>query len=63
MPKLLRNIIRDGRIVSNDIRKTNGRDSYERIYEYNNERILLTGIGLNGFMVSAYPLKYRKAQK
>lgn len=62
VPRLLHNIIRDGRIVSNEIRKTNGREGYERIYEYNNERILLTGIGLNGFMVSAYPLKSRKAK-
>ncbi len=62
VPRLLRNVIRDGRILSNTIKKTNGRDGYERIYEYNGERILLTGIGLNGFMVSAYPLKNGKAQ-
>ena len=62
VPRLLRNVIRDGCIVSNKIKKTNGREGYERIYEYNGERILLTGIGLNGFMVSAYPLKNRKAQ-
>ena len=62
VPRLLRNVIRDGRVVSNKIKKTNGRDGYERIYEYNGNRILLTGIGLNGFMVSAYPLKNRKAR-
>ena len=62
VPRLLRNVIRDGRIVSNKIKKANGREGYERIYEYNGDRILLTGIGLNGFMVSAYPLKSRKAQ-
>lgn len=62
VPRLLRNVIRDGRNVSNKIKQTNGREGYERIYKYNDERILLTGIGLNGFMVSAYPLKSRKAQ-
>ena len=62
VPRLLRNIIRDGHIVSNKIRETNGRKGYERIYEYDNERILLTGIGINGFIVSAYPLKSRKAK-
>ena len=62
VPRLLRNVIRDGHIVSNKIRKTNGREGYERIYEYNGERILLVGIGLNGFMVSAYPLKSGQAQ-
>ena len=60
VPRLLRNIIRDGCIVSNKIKKTNGREGYERIYEYNSERILLAGIGLNGFMISTYPLKSRK---
>lgn len=58
--RVLRNVIRDGCIASNKIKKTNGREGYERIYEYNGECILLTGIGLNGFMVSAYPLKSRK---
>ena len=62
VPRLLRNVIKDGRIVSNKIKKTNGRDGYERVYEYNGGRILLAGIGLNGFMVSAYPLKDRKGQ-
>lgn len=62
VPRLLRNVIRDGRIVSNKIRSTNGRDGYERIYEYEGNRILLAGIGLNGFMVSAYPLKNGKGQ-
>ena len=42
--------------------ETNGREGYNRIYECNNERILLTGIGLNGFMVSTRPLRSRKAQ-
>lgn len=63
VPRLLRNVVRDGRVVSNKIKKTNGREGYERIYENNGEHILLTGIGLNGFMVSANPLKNRKAQQ
>ncbi len=43
------------------LQKSNGREGYERIYEYNGGHILLAGIGLNGFMVSAYPLKDGKA--
>ena len=42
--------------------KSNGREGYERIDECNDECPLLTGIGLNGFLVSAYPLKNRKEQ-
>lgn len=61
VPRLIRNIVRDGRIVSNTIKKTNGRDGYERLYEYNGNYILLAGIGLNGFIVSAYPVKKGKA--
>lgn len=61
VPRLIRNIVRDGRIVSNAIKNTNGRDGYERLYEYNGKYILLAGIGLNGFMVSAYPVKNGKA--
>lgn len=60
VPRLMRNIIRDGRIISNKIRKANGREGYERIYEYKENRILLTGIGSNGFLVTAYPLKKGK---
>ena len=60
VPRLIRNVIRDGCIVSNKIKKTNWRDGYERIYEYNGEHILLACIGLNGFLVSAYPLKNGK---
>jgi hypothetical protein len=61
VPKLLRNIVRDGRIIKNEIRKSNGRDGYERVYEYKGEYLLLAGIGLNGFLVSAYPLGKREA--
>lgn len=63
VPRLLRNVIRDGRIVSNEIRKTNGREGYERIYGCNDGRIPRTGIGLNAFMVSAHPLRSREAQQ
>lgn len=62
VPKLLRNVIRDGHIVSSKVKKTNGREGYERIYEYNDRYILLAGIGLNGFLVSAYPLKNGKVK-
>lgn len=62
VPKLLRNIVRDGHVVSNKVKDVNGRRGYERVYEYNGEHILLAGIGLNGFIVSAYPVKRGKAE-
>ena len=61
-PKKRYRSIRDGHIVSSKVKKTNGREGYERIYEYNDRYILLAGIGLNGFLVSAYPLKNGKVK-
>lgn len=58
--RLFCNIIRDRRILSSKIRKTNGREGYERICEHNGGRILFTGIGPNGYIVSAYPHRFRK---
>lgn len=53
--KTLRNIIRDGRIVSNIVVTRAGRKGYERKYEYRDKRIVLAAIGTNGFLVTAYP--------
>ena len=29
---------------------------YERIYKYKGERLVLVGVGTNGFIISAYPI-------
>lgn len=55
IPNFLENIITHGEIVSNRIVSRKGRQSFERKYKYNNKYYILTGIGSNGFVVSAYP--------
>jgi len=46
-------------------RITNKKDneSFERLYRYKGEYYLLSGVGTNGFVVSAYPLDNKTAQK
>lgn len=53
--KTLRNIVRDGRIISNTVVTRAGRKGYERKYEYKGKRVILAAIGTNGFLVTAYP--------
>ncbi len=55
IPRTLRNIIRDGRVVSDRTVKRGGGVGYERKYEYSGKRIILAGIGTNGYLVTAYP--------
>lgn len=55
IPKMLRNIIRDGRMVSNKSVKRGNCIGYERKYEYNGKHVILAAIGANGFLVTAYP--------
>ena len=58
IPSFLRNVISNGRIVSNTIKVVNGRKGFERIYYYDGKHYVLTGIGTNGFIVTAYPIEY-----
>lgn len=58
IPSFLKNVISNGRVVSNTLKLVNGRQGYERIYYYDGKHYVLTGIGTNGFLVSAYPVEY-----
>ena len=52
------NIIKNGFVVSNRLVNIgNGRQDYERVYEYKGNYYTMTGIGTNGFIVSAYPFR------
>ena len=39
------------------------REGIEKLYSYNGKYYLLTGVGTNGFLVSAYPIKEKEAIK
>lgn len=54
----LKEVIKNGSVVSNRLVNIgNGRQGYERVYEYKGNYYTMTGIGTNGFIVSAYPFR------
>lgn len=56
LPEYLNNVISRGQIVSNEKKLIGSRLGFERIYDYKGQYYVLTGIGTNGFIVSAYPI-------
>ena len=56
----LRKVISQGSIVRNDFKPIGNRMGYERVYYYEGEYCIITAIGTNGFIVSAYPHRHRK---
>lgn len=59
IPDYLEKVITNGKVVSNKIVTKGSREGYERIYYYDGNYYVITGIGTNGFIISAYP-KRRK---
>lgn len=53
----INHIISTGNIISNTKKLVGLREGFERIYSCDGNYYLLTGIGTNGFIVSAYPIK------
>ncbi len=53
----LQKVITHGRIVSNTIKPVWNRMGFERVYSYQGNYYIVTGIGTNVFIVSAYPHK------
>ena len=54
----LKKVIQNGTVISNKIVSIGlGRQGYERVYEYKGNFYTMTGIGTNGFIVSAYPVR------
>jgi len=41
--------------------KRGNREGIEKLYSHNGKNYLLTGVGTNGFMVSAYPIKEKRS--
>ena len=60
VPAYLEKVISNGKIVDNKIKPIGKRMGYERTYYYNGNYHVVTGIGTNGFIVSAYPKHVRK---
>ncbi len=53
----LNKVITYGKVVRNVIKPVGNRIGYERIYSYESKYYIVTGIGTNGFIISAYPYK------
>lgn len=54
----LRKVISQGSIVRNDLKPIGNRMGYERVYYYEGKYCIITGVGTNGFIVSAYPRRH-----
>lgn len=55
----LSKVISQGEIVRNNMVKRGNKECFERIYYYEGKHYVVTGIGTNGFIVSAYPKKMK----
>lgn len=60
IPSYIEKVITHGSIVDNKLKPIGNRMGYERTYYYNGEYHVVTGIGTNGFIVSAYPKRIGK---
>ena len=60
VPTYIEKIISNGSIVNNQLKPIGKRMGYERTYYYNGDYFVVTGIGTNGYIVSAYPKLIRK---
>jgi hypothetical protein len=61
IPSFLKNVFSSGIIVSNKKVVRYGKEGYERIYAYNGQYVILTAIGTNGFVVTAYSKRKENA--
>ena len=59
----LNDVFTSGKIEYSRITQKNGRPGYERLYSHNGKYYLLTGVGTNGYIVSAYPINKEVAIK
>ena len=55
IPQYLKKVIECGDIIGEKLKNTGKRVGFERIYYYEGKYCVVTGIGTNGFIVSAYP--------
>ncbi len=57
----INSIVKNGKLEYSKVTQRNGRDCYERLYSKSGQYYLQTGVGSNGYMVSAYPISEREA--
>lgn len=57
----LETVFQRGKVEYSRVTRQNG--GYERLYSYNDRYYLLSGIGNNGYIISAYPIGEKAAKK
>lgn len=57
IPNFLYKVITNGDIVDNQTEIRNGRKTVTKVYDYQGNYYILTGIGTNGFIVTARPAR------
>lgn len=57
IPNFLYKVISDGVIVDERMEMRRGREAFTKVYDYQGNYYILTGIGTNGFVVTARPAK------
>ncbi len=63
LPNHLQQVFNNGKVEYSRVTQRVGRSGYEKLYSYNGNYYLLSGIGSNGYIVSAYPLNVTEAIK
>ena len=62
IPAYLKNVVQYGKVTYDKEVKKKNRTGFYREYYYGGEYYIITGIGTNGFMVSAYPSSKSKRE-
>lgn len=57
---IIKDIITNGEIVKNELKPRGNRYGFERVYYHQGRYCLVTGIGTNGFIISAYPTRLKE---
>ena len=60
LPQYLQKVITQGNVISNKLIKRGSREGFERVYYYEGRYHVVTGIGTNGFIISAYPKRIKE---
>lgn len=60
IPDYLYKVISCGQVISNNLVKKGDKYGFNRVYYYEGDYCVVTGIGTNGFIVSAFPKKIKE---
>ena len=63
IPGYIKKVMTKGEVISNKVQIRKSRECYERIYYYEGTHYLITAVGKNGFIVSAYPSNKKIKEK